>query len=115
MPATSWLAASLLLPHAQCMPFVHRCRWLVMIVVFLLPGCTPSDGAQTDTHQQVSSELIAFVSDREGSDACLSCTQMAQAYDVSAAISRPCPILPGPQTGIGSRSMPDHRPRVTST
>ena len=85
-----------------------------MIVVFLLPGCTLSDGAQTDTHQQVSSELIAFVSDREGSDALFVIPTMAQAYDVSAAISA-CPILPGPQTGIGSRSMPDHRPRVTST
>ena len=58
------------------MRFVQQSRWLgVMIVAFLLLGCSPSDddthGAEgaPGTQPQVSSELIAFVSDREGSDA----------------------------------------------
>ena len=58
------------------MPFVQPRRSLgVMIVASLLLGCTPSDNdtrraEQTpDTQPRVSSELIAFVSDREGSDA----------------------------------------------
>jgi Tol biopolymer transport system component len=58
------------------MPFVQQSRWLgVMIVVSLLLACSPSNedipGAEerSDTQPQVSAELIAFVSDREGSDA----------------------------------------------
>ena len=58
------------------MPFVQRRRALgVMIAAALLLGCSPSDNGtrrveQTpDTRPSASSELIAFVSDREGSDA----------------------------------------------
>ncbi len=58
------------------MLFVEPRRWLgVMIVASLLLGCSPSDddtrGAEEtpSTQPQVSAELIAFVSDREGSDA----------------------------------------------
>jgi tricorn protease-like protein len=44
-----------------------------MIVACLLLGCTPSNTRPvdhtSDLGQHVSSELIAFVSDREGSDA----------------------------------------------
>ena len=61
--------------HARCMPFLQPRNSLgVMIIVSLLLGCSaPEDtgGAKEtpSTNQQISSELIAFVSDREGSDA----------------------------------------------
>ena len=61
--------------HARCMPHVGHRRLLgAMIIVSLLLGCSPPDdtrrGAQTqDAREQVPSELIAFVSDRDGSDA----------------------------------------------
>jgi Tol biopolymer transport system component len=62
--------------HAQCMRFVQQRRSLgVLILASLLLGCSPSANDtrradQTpDTQPGVSPELIAFVSDREGSDA----------------------------------------------
>jgi hypothetical protein len=61
--------------HARCMPLVGRHRAPgVMIIVSLLLGCNAPDGtrkgAQTqDAREQVPPELIAFVSDREGSEA----------------------------------------------
>ena len=63
-----------LVTHPTALPFVHQHRSpLVVIVLCLLLGCTPSDTRRVDQmpahDQQVSSELIAFVSDREGSDA----------------------------------------------
>jgi Tol biopolymer transport system component len=57
------------------MPFVHQRRSVaVVMVVSVLLGCRSSDDTpqaeqRPDFDQQVSSELIAFVSDREGSDA----------------------------------------------
>ena len=57
------------------MPFVQQRRSLGMIIIVaLLVGCSASNdtrGAEETpgSNQQVASELIAFVSDREGSDA----------------------------------------------
>jgi Tol biopolymer transport system component len=56
------------------MPNVDQPRRLVVtILVSLLVGCTPSENIRSaermpETHEQVPSGLIAFVSDREGSD-----------------------------------------------
>jgi WD40-like Beta Propeller Repeat len=61
--------------HAQYMPNLDQRRWIVVtIVVSFLAGCTESDdtpwAAQTpEAQEQVPSGLIAFVSDRDGSDA----------------------------------------------
>jgi WD40-like Beta Propeller Repeat len=57
------------------MPFAQPRRSLgVMIIVAQLVGCSAFDDTRgpeetPSTNQQVSPELIAFVSDREGSDA----------------------------------------------
>jgi dipeptidyl aminopeptidase/acylaminoacyl peptidase len=57
------------------MAFVHQRRWLVVTILgSLLVGCTPPDDTPSaeptpEAHEQVSPGLIAFVSDREGSDA----------------------------------------------
>jgi dipeptidyl aminopeptidase/acylaminoacyl peptidase len=61
--------------HARCMPLVGQRRVLgAMIIVSLLLGCSPPDdrrrAPQTqDAWEQVPSGLIAFVSDRDGSEA----------------------------------------------
>jgi Tol biopolymer transport system component len=57
------------------MAFVHQRRsFVVALAVALLVGCTASDNAPSteqtrEPREAVSSGLIAFVSDREGSDA----------------------------------------------
>jgi tricorn protease-like protein len=56
------------------MPRVDRRRLVVASLIPLLVGCNPPGDAgpvvqKPDTPQQVSSGLIAFVSDRDGSDA----------------------------------------------
>jgi hypothetical protein len=55
------------------MAFVHQRRsFVAALAVALLVGCTASDNATEQTpepREPVSSGLIAFVSDREGSDA----------------------------------------------
>ena len=60
-----------------------------------------------DMQPRVSSELIAFVSDREGSDALF--VMRSDGSDVRRLTGElpPCPTQPGRRTGNGSHSMPD--------
>ncbi|HZN83513.1 MAG TPA: hypothetical protein VFC01_28085, partial [Mycobacterium sp.] len=57
------------------MAFLHQRRcFVITLVVALLAGCSPSDNTgsieqASEPDDQVSPGLIAFVSDREGSDA----------------------------------------------
>jgi hypothetical protein len=105
--------------QAQYMPNLDQRRWIVVTIVVSL-GCTQSDdtpwAAQPpEAPEQVPSGLIAFVSDRDGSDALFVMRSDGRGYDVSPLICQPCPTPPGRRTGSGWHSMPDRPPPVTST